>query len=169
MKELYHKNESIIDSILFILNEYTESHRAVKYHHGISHLEELLYFVEIFLQGFTYSQTFYLFRILIKLSTCKEWENEEIEHYDLRKQQKIIKAYILNKFRSHFVVYSENPIKICMYFITIVIKMAERFPSLTIGSNFICGRYVKLCSEIIINSQDIEQVQHQLNGRPLRR
>jgi hypothetical protein len=56
IKVLYYKNEAIIDSILFILNEYSESNGASRYHHGISHLEELLYFIEIFLGGFTYSQ-----------------------------------------------------------------------------------------------------------------
>ena len=72
VKELYYKNESIIDSIIFILNEFSESNGAVRYHHGISHLEELLYFIEIFLKGFTYGQAYQLFIVLIKISRCNQ-------------------------------------------------------------------------------------------------
>lgn len=76
VKELYYKNEAIIDSILFILNEFSESNGGVRYHHGISHLEELLYFIEIFLKGFTYGQGYQLFTILMNISKCDDKSSE---------------------------------------------------------------------------------------------
>ena len=42
------KNEDVIQSIINILNEYTESNGAEKYKRGISHFEELLYFLDLF-------------------------------------------------------------------------------------------------------------------------
>ena len=64
---LYNSNETIIDSILNLLNEYTESNGAMKYHHGISHFEELLFILELFVDGFSYSQVNYFIRILFRL------------------------------------------------------------------------------------------------------
>lgn len=66
-KLLYSSNETIIDSILNMMNEYTENNGAVRYHHGISHFEELLYFLELFIDGFTYSQVNFFIRILYRL------------------------------------------------------------------------------------------------------
>lgn len=165
VKELYYKNEMIIDSILFILNEYSESNGAVRYHHGISHLEELLYFLEIFLKGFSYSQCFYFLKIFIKISKCQEWDNEELDHYDPMTRQKIIKAYMTNKLRTHFLVYSVNPLKIIIALTTLYLKITERFPSLEIGKRYILPTYLKFAQEIIINYQDIEQVRDMLNGK----
>ena len=165
IKELYYKNESIIDSILFILNEYTESNGAVRYHHGISHIEELLYFIEIFMMGFNYSQAYYLVRILIKMTNWSEWENEELDHYDKFTAQKIINAYRINRFRTHFIVYSENPLKILVALMIIVIHISNRFSSFKVAKTYLLELYSKIACEIIINSPDIDQIRDQLHGK----
>jgi hypothetical protein len=165
IKELYFKNEIIIDSILSILNEYSESNGAVRYHHGISHLEELLYFIEIFLKGFTYGQCFFLFKILIKLSTCGEWENEELDHYNRVQKSNIIEAYKTNKFRTHFLVYSYNPLKIIVSIITICIKIMDRFPTLKVSGNYFFDIYFKVANQIIINYQEIDQIRDLLHDK----
>ena len=168
IKELYYKNESIIDSILFILNEYTESNGAVRYHHGISHIEELLYFIEIFMMGFSYGQAFYLIRILLKLSNCSEWEGEELDHYDKLTKQKIIKAYQINRLRTHFIVYSENPLKIWVAIIIIVIQIGKHYSSFKIAREHLNQIYINLAREIIIHSPDIDQIRDQLHGKEFR-
>lgn len=66
-KLLYSSNETVVDSILNMMNEYNESNGAARYHHGISHFEELIYFLELFIDGFTFSQVNYLIRILVNL------------------------------------------------------------------------------------------------------
>lgn len=68
--------ESIIDSIIFILKEFSESNGAVRYHHGISHLEELLYFIEIFYKGFTYGQAYQLLGVLMMISKLDDGSDE---------------------------------------------------------------------------------------------
>ena len=57
------KNEEVIQSILNILNEYIESNGAEKYKRGISHFEELLYFLDLFLSEITANQAHYLLRM----------------------------------------------------------------------------------------------------------
>lgn len=164
VKELYYKNEAIIDSILYILNEYSESNGAVRYHHGISHLEELLYFVEIFLNGFTYGQWYYFRIILMKLAACTEFDNEEIDHYDPVTRQQIIDAYVVNKFRTHFLVYTYNPLKIVIAIVSILKKFQKRFPTLAV-STAIEDKYLKFANIMMINYQELEQVRHMLYDR----
>ena len=78
---MYGNTENIIDSILFILNEYFETNGSSKYHNGISHFEELLGFIQVFVKFFSYSQAYRLWIIFLRLSGCLESDTEEMDHY----------------------------------------------------------------------------------------
>ena len=73
------KTEGMIDSILHILNEYTESNGAEKYKRGISHLEELLYFLDLFSGEITANQSYYLLRIFYNFLQARSLDDEEFE------------------------------------------------------------------------------------------
>ena len=77
--ELKNRNEEIIDSILVLLTEYTQSSGTMKYKHGIAHFEELLYFIEIFIKSFSYTQTHYLYNIFFGLIRPKTCEDEDVD------------------------------------------------------------------------------------------
>ena len=57
---MYGNTENIVDSILFILNEYFETNGSSRFHNGISHFEELLGFMQVFVKFFSYSQAYRL-------------------------------------------------------------------------------------------------------------
>ena len=122
---MYGKTESIIDSILFVLNEFLETNGSSRFNDGISHFEELLGFVQIFIKFFSYSQAFRLCVIFFKLSGYYETDTEEVDHYSHSKKNKIMNAYRINKLRSHFFVYSINPVKIAVYIILIIRKIVK--------------------------------------------
>lgn len=76
-RQLLPKCGSIIDSIIYLLNEYTEQNGAAKYKNGVLHIEELLYFIDIFLEGITYTQANLFIRVSINLIELKHLDGEE--------------------------------------------------------------------------------------------
>lgn len=137
-RQIEHKNETIIDAILFILNEYTEQNGSSKYHNGISHFEELMYFLYIFVNGFKSSHVHYLFRIFFSMTRLDLIEDEE---FDFQFQSKIQKANEVNQTRNNFLLYSQNPFKYLILVIDLTHKLWTRFPHIDVGVKMIDQRF----------------------------
>jgi len=147
-KILYRKNDSIIDSILFLLNEYTEHNGASKYHHGISHFEELMYFIELFVDGLTYTHAHYFIKIMNLLIQVQRLEEEECDYHV---KEKIQKGFEVNQLRNNFIVYSNNPLKTCVIIMNISLRLKARYVNLDKGIERMLSRYIELFT-ILCNS-----------------
>ena len=143
--ELRHANESIINSLLLLLNEYTESNGSMKYHHGISHFEEILYFIEVFMKNFTYTQIHLLFKVLFGIIRVKTGDDEDA---DAELKDKIKKGYKVNQLRNNFLVYSPNPLKILVSCIHIAKMALTNFSDAHKGVQMITERYIKLFENV---------------------
>lgn len=139
--QVHNKSEMIVDAILHLLNEYTENNGAVRYHHGISHFEEIFYFLEIFIEGFTYTNSNYYLRIIFALVWMKTLDEEEC---DTKVKDKVQRGYKVNQLRNNFIVYSPNPLKACLLVIDLTIKLKYRFPNLDKGFEYGISKYIKL-------------------------
>ena len=68
---LIKQSETLINSMLHYLKEFTEEFEASGYHSGVQYFEERLYLFEILIEQFTYSNANYFWEIMIGLVKWK--------------------------------------------------------------------------------------------------
>jgi hypothetical protein len=138
---LHFKSDTIVDSLLLLLNEYCEHNGAMKYQNGVTHVEEILYLIDVFLDSFTFKQCNFFLRIAFALIAMESPDDEEC---DADVQEKVLKGYRVNQLRSSIMVFNPNPLKTCLLIIDILYKIKARNSTMEKGSMFAADKYIKL-------------------------
>jgi hypothetical protein len=108
-------------------------------------MEELLYFLQIFVHGFNTTQAHYFLKLTFKLIELQKLEDEE---YDLEFSEKINKGFEVNQLRNNFIVYCHNPLIVCIMIMDLSKTIQKRFPYIERGTNMVISKFSKLFSII---------------------
>lgn len=99
---MYISKEECIVGLLHVFNEYSEFNGSSIYHKGISHLEEMLFHIEMMINNFSYLLGDYFVQSLENLIEVYNPNIYPVTYFQDKKQ------IITN----HFLVWCRNPVKI---------------------------------------------------------
>ena len=101
-------------------------------------------------------------KICISLLEKKSLEDEEI---DDEFQDDAQKGVLENQLRNHFLVYTLNPLKICIIVIDLLTKVRNKYPFLDHGHHLITERYKTIFSHFVsANGKNFIRIKQSLEG-----
>lgn len=158
---LYAKKHDCIMSLLYILNEYSETNGSNIYSSLIYNVEEMLYHIEKMINNFTFTLAKYLLNSFSGLLDKYDPKIQLVNNKTNKKKMVWNEALYLN----HFLIWSPNPVKLCVLIIYICQSLGDRLGDLNI--QHVTESYSKIANMIIDECSSQFEVEEMLTDKCL--